>query len=76
MLKNIGKNDRIIRVAAGLILTPMAFVGPESSWFLLGLVPLVTGLVGSCPAYSIFGINTNAWASDACCGGSAKSPQH
>ncbi len=76
MFKNIGRNERIVRVAAGLILTPMAFVGPANTWFLLGLVPLVTGFVGSCPAYSIFGFSTNAASGDACCGGAEKGHQH
>jgi hypothetical protein len=34
------------------------FVGPQTAWGWVGLVPLATGLVGFCPLYSILGINT------------------
>ena len=52
--------ERGIRIVAGLILTSLAFVGPANLWFLLGLIPLATGLVGWCPAYAIFGFSTCA----------------
>jgi hypothetical protein len=58
MLTNEGTIDRVIRVAAGLGILSLAFVGPQTPWAWLGLVPVVTGLVGYCPAYSIFGIRT------------------
>ena len=56
--KNEGKVDRILRVVVGLAVLSLVFVGPETAWGWLGLVPLVTGLVGTCPVYSILGINT------------------
>ncbi len=55
---NVGKTERIIRVIVGLGLVSMAFVGPQNPWFFLGLIPLITGAVGWCPAYIPFGINT------------------
>lgn len=58
MKKNIHNIERIIRVVVGLILTSFAFWGPTNLWFLLGLVPLATGLVGWCPPYAVCGINT------------------
>ncbi len=58
MKKNIHPVERGARVALGLILTALAFVGPENPWFLLGLVPLATGLLGWCPPYALLGINT------------------
>lgn len=58
MKKNIHPIERIVRVILGLILTSLAFWGPTNLWFLLGLVPLATGLVGWCPPYTLFGINT------------------
>ena len=58
MPRNVGKTDRIIRLIAGAILTPMAFVGPAHPIFFLGLVPLITGLISYCPAYSLFGFST------------------
>ena len=59
MKRNIGKIERGVRIVAGLGLTSLAFVGPQNLWFLLGLVPLATGLIGWCPPYALFGINTN-----------------
>ena len=56
--KNEGAIDRGLRIIAGLVLLSLIFVGPQTYWGLVGLVPLVTGLVGSCPIYSILGIST------------------
>ncbi|WP_135211221.1 YgaP family membrane protein [Vitreimonas flagellata] len=58
MPTNEGALDRIIRVIAGLAIISLVFVGPQSPWGWLGLVPLATGLVGFCPAYALFGFNT------------------
>ena len=62
MLKhNVGTVDRALRVIVGAALLLAFFMLPEAGyrWFLLiGIVPLVTGLMGSCPAYSILGMST------------------
>ena len=58
MTKNIHHIERIIRIVLGLGLMTLAFVGPQNQWFLLGAIPLATGLLGWCPPYAIFGINT------------------
>lgn len=58
MLKNEGTIDRVVRVTAGLGIVSLAFIGPQTPWAWLGLIPVVTGSVGYCPAYSIFGIRT------------------
>jgi len=50
--------ERGVRVALGLVLLTLVFVGPHSLWGLLGVVPLMTGLLGSCPAYTLLGIST------------------
>jgi hypothetical protein len=50
--------DRAIRVVAGLVLLSLVWIGPQTPWGWVGLVPLVTGLVGSCPLYRLFGIST------------------
>ncbi len=55
---NEGTADRILRIVAGVVLLSLTVVGPKTSWGLLGLIPLLTGLVGSCPVYSLFGLNT------------------
>jgi hypothetical protein len=58
MQRNEGTIDRAVRVIAGLGILSLAFVGPQTPWGWLGLVPLVTGIVGVCPAYSLVGIRT------------------
>ena len=55
---NIHPIERIVRVVAGLGLVSLVFIGPENKWFLLGLIPVATGLIGWCPAYTLLGIST------------------
>lgn len=50
--------ERAARVLVGLGLLSIVFVGPQTPWGLLGIVPLATGLVGICPLYSILGFST------------------
>jgi hypothetical protein len=50
--------DRSLRVIVGLALLSLVFVGPQTPWGWLGLVPLATGLLGSCPIYTLFGLST------------------
>lgn len=50
--------ERVIRVVAGVVLLSLVFVGPQTLFGLVGLVPLVTGLMGSCPIYTLFGFST------------------
>jgi len=57
---NEGLTDRLIRIAVGLVVLSLAFVGPQTPWGYLGLIPLVTGIVGFCPIYRLAGINTCA----------------
>ena len=57
---NIHSKERVARIVIGLALVSMAFVGPANKWFLLGLVPMLTGLIGWCPPYAMLGINTCA----------------
>lgn len=58
MKTNEGKVDRVIRVIVGLGLLSLIFVGPQTMWGLVGLVPLMTGIVGVCPLYKLVGMNT------------------
>ena len=55
---NEGLADRLIRVAVGLVALSLAFVGPQTPWGYLGAIPLLTGIVGYCPLYTLAGINT------------------
>lgn len=50
--------ERALRVILGLVLLALVVVGPRTYWGLLGVVPLATGLLGSCPLYTLFGIST------------------
>ncbi|MEZ4217571.1 MAG: DUF2892 domain-containing protein [Myxococcota bacterium] len=58
MPRNEHTVDRVLRVALGLGLLSLAFVGPQTPWGWLGAIPLVTGLVGSCPLYTLLGLST------------------
>ena len=58
MTINEGGIDRALRIVVGLGLISLAFLGPQTAWGWIGLVPLVTGIVGWCPAYSILGVRT------------------
>ncbi len=50
--------ERAVRVVLGLVVLSLVFVGPRTPWAFLGVVPLVTGLLGSCPLYTLLGIST------------------
>lgn len=58
MPRNEGSLDRALRVIVGLALIAMVFVGPQIAWGWIGVVPLLTGLVGFCPLYRLVGLNT------------------
>jgi hypothetical protein len=55
---NVGSLDRGARIVGGLVLLGLTVGGVIGSWGYIGLVALATGLLGSCPAYSILGLNT------------------
>lgn len=56
--KNMGMIDRALRIVAGLVLISLVFVGPQTPWGWIGLVPLLTAFIGFCPAYTLLGIRT------------------
>jgi hypothetical protein len=56
--RNEHNADRVIRVVLGLGLLSLVWIGPQTAWGWVGLVPLVTGLAGRCPLYRMFGIST------------------
>ena len=58
MQKNVGQIDKIIRIAVGLLLIVLALMGTIGWWGWIGIVPIATGLMGSCPAYSLLGFST------------------
>jgi hypothetical protein len=55
---NVGGMDRILRIAVGVILIALTLMGTIGAWGWIGLVPLATGFMRSCPLYSILGMNT------------------
>ena len=58
MSSNIGSLDRIVRIVAGIVLIALVFIGPQTPWGWIGLVPLLTGLAGWCPAYRLVGLSS------------------
>jgi hypothetical protein len=58
MKTNEGTIDRALRVIAGLALIGLTVSGTIGVWGYIGVVPLLTGIIGICPAYSILGLNT------------------
>jgi hypothetical protein len=58
MARNEGSLDRMLRVVLGAVLLSLVFIGPQTLWGLIGLIPLVTGIAGTCPIYSVFGLRT------------------
>jgi hypothetical protein len=58
MTKNEGGLDRGIRVIAGLALITLTLMGQIGAWGWIGALPLLTGLIGWCPAYSLIGLKT------------------
>jgi hypothetical protein len=57
---NVGTFDRILRVVLGLVLLSLVFVGPQTLWGLVGIIPLATAAFGYCPTYALLGIRTNS----------------
>jgi hypothetical protein len=56
--RNEHQIDRALRVVLGVAVLSLFFIGPRTPWALLGLIPLITGLVGSCPLYTLLGLST------------------
>lgn len=58
MKTNSGGLDRVLRVLAGLVLIALTLTGVIGAWGWIGIVAVLTGAVGYCPAYSLLEINT------------------
>ena len=58
MKPNIGNVERVVRVVVGIGVLALAFVGPRTPWAYLGLLPILSGIVGWCPPYALLGIST------------------
>ena len=57
---NVGTLDRAVRIGAGVLLVALAAMGTIGAWGYIGVVPLLTGVVGTCPVYSLLGLSTCA----------------
>ncbi|WP_353431604.1 DUF2892 domain-containing protein [Polynucleobacter sp. MWH-UH23A] len=55
---NIGHTDRVLRMTVGVTLMGLAGFGITGPWAWVGILPLLTGILGYCGAYSLLGINT------------------
>ena len=58
MKRNVGNADKTIRIAVGLILIVLSQLGTIGWWGYLGIIPLLAGVVGNCPLYTLLGIST------------------
>lgn len=58
MKSNVGGIDRVVRILVGIVLIGLAVTNTVGWWGWLGVIPLATGLIGWCPPYAMFGINT------------------
>lgn len=58
MKQNIGNTERVIRAIVGIGLISLVFVGPQTVWGWIGVIPLATAIIGWCPPYALLGINT------------------
>lgn len=58
MNKNEGGLDRGLRIVAGVALIGAAATGAVGAWGYVGVVPLLTGLMGWCPLYTLLGVKT------------------
>ena len=62
MKQNVGNVDRWIRIVLGVVLLSLlVFLSGPIRWIgLIGLIPLVTGIINFCPIYALLGISTKA----------------
>lgn len=57
MKTNVGGADRIVRIILGLVIIVLGFIF-KSWWGIIGFVPVITGLLNYCPAYTLLGVST------------------
>jgi uncharacterized membrane protein YccC len=58
MKQNVHNIERVGRVVIGIGLVSLVFVGPQTPWGWIGVIPIVTGFIGWCPPYAVLGIST------------------
>lgn len=57
MKTNVGGADRVVRIILGLVIIILGFIF-KSWWGVIGFVPVITGLLNFCPAYTLLGVST------------------
>ncbi len=60
MQTNVGTIDRVLRIGGGALLVGLAVAGVVGPWGYIGVLPILTGFLRVCPAYSLLGVNTCA----------------
>jgi hypothetical protein len=50
--------ERVLRVLVGVVVLSLVFIGPKTAWGWIGIVPILTGVTGLCPLYTVLGIST------------------
>jgi hypothetical protein len=58
MKVNVGTLDRALRIGGGIVLIGLAATSTVDAWGYVGIVPLLTGLLRTCPAYSLLGLSS------------------
>ena len=58
MKTNVGGIDRTLRIVIGLALIGLTLAGTIGPWGWIGVVPLITAALGTCPLYTLLGLNT------------------
>ncbi len=58
MQANVGNLDKTVRIVLGLVLISLVFIGPQTPWGWIGIIPLATALIGWCPLYKVIGVST------------------
>jgi hypothetical protein len=58
MKTNVGGIDRVLRILVGLLLIGLTLAGVIGLWGWIGVLPLATGVLRTCPAYSLLGVDT------------------
>ena len=58
MIKNVGQTDRALRVFIGALLILLSLLNVIGPWGWIGLIPIATGLLRFCPAYTVLGLRS------------------
>jgi hypothetical protein len=56
--ENIGPVDQWLRLSAGFVLLVLAGTGIVGPWGFIGVLPMLTAMVRTCPLYHLFGVDT------------------